>query len=106
MAEQDDVLHLIDDTGSAPETSTTRKWKVAVIDDDQAVHEGTRFALIPGGRVIASAASSRPIDLPGLPRAFRYTDFVKAGDFLIVTWEEVSFTNVGRAGLLQYRLRP
>jgi signal transduction histidine kinase/DNA-binding NarL/FixJ family response regulator len=45
MAEQDDVLHLIDDTGTAPETSTARKWKIAVIDDDQAVHEGTRFAL-------------------------------------------------------------
>jgi signal transduction histidine kinase/response regulator of citrate/malate metabolism len=45
MAEQDDVLHLIDDTGTAPEASTARKWKVAVIDDDPAVHEGTRFAL-------------------------------------------------------------
>jgi hypothetical protein len=67
---------------------------------------GTRFALIPGGRVIASAASSPPIDLPGLPRAFRYTDFVKEGEFLIVAWEEVSFTTVGRAGLLLYRLRP
>jgi signal transduction histidine kinase len=45
MAEQDDVLHLIDDSGAAPEASTARKWKVAVIDDDHAVHEGTRFAL-------------------------------------------------------------
>ena len=45
MAEQDDVLHLIDDSGSVPEASTARRWKVAVIDDDQAVHEGTRFAL-------------------------------------------------------------
>jgi signal transduction histidine kinase len=45
MAEQDDVLHLIEDSGTAPETSTARKWKIAVIDDDQAVHEGTRFAL-------------------------------------------------------------
>jgi signal transduction histidine kinase len=45
MAEQDDVLHLIDDTGTVPVASTARKWKVAVIDDDQAVHEGTRFAL-------------------------------------------------------------
>lgn len=45
MAEQDDVLHLIDDDVTAPETSNARKWKVAVIDDDQAVHEGTRFAL-------------------------------------------------------------
>jgi signal transduction histidine kinase len=45
MAEQDDVLHLIDDTGTTPEPSPLRKWKVAVIDDDHAVHEGTRFAL-------------------------------------------------------------
>ena len=45
MAEQDDVLHLIDDSGTAPEVSTARKWKIAVIDDDHAVHEGTRFAL-------------------------------------------------------------
>ncbi len=45
MAEQDDVLHLIDDTGAVPEDSSVRKWKIAVIDDDAAVHEGTRFAL-------------------------------------------------------------
>src|SRR6201984_320490 len=45
MAEQDNVLHLIEDSGTVPEVSTARKWKVAVIDDDQAVHEGTRFAL-------------------------------------------------------------
>uniref|UniRef100_UPI0038F77293 hypothetical protein n=1 Tax=Streptomyces turgidiscabies TaxID=85558 RepID=UPI0038F77293 len=32
-------------TGVAPEDSSARKWKVAVIDDDAAVHEGTRFAL-------------------------------------------------------------
>jgi signal transduction histidine kinase len=45
MADQDDVLQLIEDSGRVPETSNARKWKVAVIDDDQAVHEGTRFAL-------------------------------------------------------------
>ncbi|MGY3546670.1 signal transduction histidine kinase [Bradyrhizobium sp. USDA 4472] len=45
MAEQDDVLHLIDDTGTAPEDMDARKWKIAVIDDDPAVHDGTRFAL-------------------------------------------------------------
>jgi len=45
MADQDDVLQLIEDAGRAPEASTARKWKVAVIDDDHAVHEGTRFAL-------------------------------------------------------------
>jgi len=45
MADQDDVLQLIEDSGRTPEASTARKWKVAVIDDDHAVHEGTRFAL-------------------------------------------------------------
>ncbi|TCU60128.1 response regulator receiver sensor signal transduction histidine kinase [Bradyrhizobium sp. R2.2-H] len=45
MAEQDDVLHLIDDTGTTSEDSNARKWKIAVIDDDPAVHDGTRFAL-------------------------------------------------------------
>src|SRR2546430_790735 len=28
MAEQDDVLHLIDDTGHAPEASSARKWEL------------------------------------------------------------------------------
>ncbi|WP_257169560.1 DUF3369 domain-containing protein [Bradyrhizobium sp. SRS-191] len=45
MAEQDDVLHLIDDTGFDEDAKPARKWKIAVIDDDHAVHEGTRFAL-------------------------------------------------------------
>jgi signal transduction histidine kinase len=45
MADQDDILQLIEDTGPEPEESSARKWKIAVIDDDQAVHEGTRFAL-------------------------------------------------------------
>jgi signal transduction histidine kinase/CheY-like chemotaxis protein len=45
MADQDDVLYLIEDAGDAPEVSNIKKWKIAVIDDDQAVHEGTRFAL-------------------------------------------------------------
>ena len=45
MADQDDVLYLIEDDGEALEETHARKWKTAVIDDDQAVHEGTRFAL-------------------------------------------------------------
>src|SRR5262249_18462833 len=36
---------VIDDTEAAPEDPSARKWKIAVIDDDGAVHEGTRFAL-------------------------------------------------------------
>src|SRR5947208_15602031 len=45
MAEQDDVLQLIEDTGFDEADDSGRKWKIAVIDDDHAVHEGTRFAL-------------------------------------------------------------
>ncbi|MDQ8727094.1 DUF3369 domain-containing protein [Bradyrhizobium sp. LHD-71] len=45
MADQDDVLHLIEDDARPHPPPSTRKWKVAVIDDDAAVHEGTRFAL-------------------------------------------------------------
>jgi len=45
MADQDDVLYLIEDEGEASDEPHARKWKIAVIDDDQAVHEGTRFAL-------------------------------------------------------------
>src|ERR1700756_1397940 len=45
MAEQDDVLHLIDDTGTASEDTDARRGKIPAIHDDPAVHDGTRFAL-------------------------------------------------------------
>jgi len=45
MADQDDVLQLIEDSAATSDEPIGRKWKVAVIDDDCAVHEGTRFAL-------------------------------------------------------------
>jgi signal transduction histidine kinase/CheY-like chemotaxis protein len=41
----DDVLRLIEDTAPQPASEPMRRWKIAVIDDDSAVHEGTRFAL-------------------------------------------------------------
>ena len=45
MAEPDDIVHLIDDPRAEAPPEEGPRWKVAVIDDDQAVHEGTRFAL-------------------------------------------------------------
>lgn len=45
MADQDDVLQLIEDDAPPATTQSGRRWKIAVIDDDVAVHEGTRFAL-------------------------------------------------------------
>jgi signal transduction histidine kinase len=43
MAE-DDIIHLIDDPGEEPAEPGPR-WKIAVIDDEPAVHDGTKFAL-------------------------------------------------------------
>ena len=44
MTNSDDIVYLIDDL-AAPGEEATRRWKIAVIDDDPAVHDGTRFAL-------------------------------------------------------------
>ena len=41
----DDIVHLIDDPGDEPPPEVGRRWKIAVIDDEPAVHDGTRFAL-------------------------------------------------------------
>jgi len=41
----DDIIRLVDDEAPPPQRSDAKAWKVAVIDDDLAVHDGTRFAL-------------------------------------------------------------
>src|SRR5262245_47744503 len=41
----DDIVQLIDDPSSEPPPEQGPRWKVAVIDDEPAVHDGTRFAL-------------------------------------------------------------
>ncbi len=45
MADSDDILPLIEDGAEPAAAQPARNWKVAVIDDDPAVHDGTRFAL-------------------------------------------------------------
>jgi signal transduction histidine kinase len=45
MADSDDLLTLIDDRDAPAPDQRGKRWKIAVIDDDEAVHEGTRFAL-------------------------------------------------------------
>ncbi len=59
MAE-DEFLQIIEDQLPAPEIGP--RWKVAVIDDDPAVHDGTRFALsdyvLNGQRLDILSASS------------------------------------------------
>ena len=44
MSDETDIVTLIDDEARA-EPAAAARWKVAVIDDDTAVHDGTRFAL-------------------------------------------------------------
>jgi signal transduction histidine kinase/CheY-like chemotaxis protein len=45
MAEEADFLTLIEDEDAGPGLPPAPRWKVAVVDDDPAVHTGTRFAL-------------------------------------------------------------
>lgn len=44
MNDDNDLIRVIDDGGTAA-NQPQAAWKVAIIDDDPAVHEGTRFAL-------------------------------------------------------------
>jgi hypothetical protein len=66
-----------------------------------------RLALLPQGRVLLGSpgAPPRQISLPSLPKGFRYTDLVQDGGWLVVPWEETSFTDVGRAGILLFPFR-
>jgi signal transduction histidine kinase/DNA-binding NarL/FixJ family response regulator len=41
----DDLVQFLDDGDSEPRADQSRRWKIAVIDDEPAVHEGTRYAL-------------------------------------------------------------
>src|SRR6476469_1918681 len=46
MAEENDLIEFAaEDDGSAEPAAPVKTWKIAIIDDDVAVHEGTRFAL-------------------------------------------------------------
>ena len=43
LTDQDEFLQIIEDQAPPPDEGP--RWKIAVIDDDPAVHDGTRFAL-------------------------------------------------------------
>lgn len=45
MVELDDIVDLIDDTADPVAADLAPRWTILVVDDDPAVHEGTRFAL-------------------------------------------------------------
>jgi hypothetical protein len=68
--------------------------------------DGKLFALLPDGRILSAESGSAPrgIALPRLPQGFHYTDLVKWGRSLVIPWEEIDFTDVGRAGILVYPL--
>ena len=60
MADQDEFLQIIEDHAPFPQAGP--RWKIAVIDDDPAVHDGTQFALsdyvLNGQRLEILSASS------------------------------------------------
>ncbi len=41
----DDVLQLLDDEPAVPAAGSAKPWTILIVDDDDAVHESTRFAL-------------------------------------------------------------
>jgi signal transduction histidine kinase/DNA-binding NarL/FixJ family response regulator len=43
--DEHDIIQVIEDTETAKPAPAGTAWKVAIVDDDPAVHEGTRFAL-------------------------------------------------------------
>jgi signal transduction histidine kinase len=45
MTDEHDIIRVIEDDEAPPLDQVALAWKVAIIDDDAAVHEGTRFAL-------------------------------------------------------------
>jgi signal transduction histidine kinase/CheY-like chemotaxis protein len=45
MSDDHDIIRVIEDTEPSRPATAAPAWKVAIIDDDPAVHEGTRFAL-------------------------------------------------------------
>ena len=65
---------------------------------------GSRWGLLPDGTVLSSPAAGglATIRLPALPEGFRYTDIVRVGADFLVPWEEASFTDVMRAGVLVF----
>jgi hypothetical protein len=64
--------------------------------------QGSLYALLPEGRILTTqpAGALRSVSLPRLPKGFHYTDLVKSGGYFVIPWEESSFTDVGRAGIL------
>ena len=63
-------------------------------------------ALLPAGRVMSADGSGRSsfTQLPPVHAHVRYTDLARVGSFLVVPWEEQSFTQVGAAGILFYKI--
>jgi hypothetical protein len=91
-----------------------RIYRSGVEESDSAVvipvfqEPGVRCALLPGGQVLYApvGGTARLIALPPLAAGFRYTDLAKAGDSLVVPWEESTFTDVGSAGILLLTIKP
>src|SRR3954452_17863681 len=97
MAEQDDVLHLIDDAGTASEDTDTRKWKIAVIDDDPAVHDGTRFALSE------YSLNGQALEiLPAISAAEGGKLMAEHGDIAAVLLDVIMETDVAGPELVEY----
>jgi signal transduction histidine kinase len=96
MARPDDILVLLDDP-QAPDGPPSRTWKIAVIDDDRAVHEGTRFVLA------GYSLNGNGIDLLSATSAAEGRDLLRRHpDIAVVLLDVVMETESAGLDLVEY----
>lgn len=97
MSDRDDILHLVEDTVADKPVVTGRPWKVAVIDDDPAVHEGTRFALSD------YSLNGQGIEILSAYSAAEGRDLMRAHpDMAVVLLDVIMETDSAGLSLVQY----
>ena len=88
VASNDDLVFLDDSEDDSEDVADLQPWRVLVVDDDQDVHEATRFGLahllILGRPLELLPTEGRPLstDLPGLYRQ-REPLYRAAADFSV-----------------------
>ena len=97
----DDLLIFADEDAAAEDAAEaarpTRTWKIAVVDDDPAVHDGTRFALFD------YSLSGQGIDILSAHSAAEARDLIRANpDLAVILLDVVMETETAGLDLVEY----
>jgi signal transduction histidine kinase len=97
MAEPDDIVHLIDDSRAEAPPEEGPSWKIAVIDDEPAVHEGTRFALAD------YKLNGQGLDIVSAYSAAEGRDLMRANpDIAVVLLDVIMESDTAGLGLVEF----